>query len=183
MPSQLFSEAYLEAVASAPADSGSLIFHTLEISHPEVKDGGGNVVPLRFVSAVEDINAMLELGAPYNSGETVTFLAGQFTITPQSVGEDRTPTLGFSLPNTDKDLTNYIEIAMLHSRWMHVIYRVYLQANLGVGPEMDPPLALPVRSLTMNDTTITISAAADNLVNRKFPGLTYNAQTHPGLVR
>lgn len=181
MPIDLFTEAYKEACASAPSDN--IIYHTLEIVHPEVLDQSGHVVPIRFVRAYEDIEARIEATAEYNPGEMATFVAGQFTIVPQSVGEDRTPTLNFTLPNTDPQLVTFIELGMLKSRWMRVVYRPYLQNNLTAGPEMNPPLSLPVRSLEINESVITLSAAADNLVNRKFPNKTFNAQTHPGLVR
>jgi hypothetical protein len=62
-----------------------------------------------------------------------------------------------------------------------VIYRAFLSSDLS-GPENDPPLTLTIKSISADVFRIRAVAGFDDLANRRFPALEYEASTFPGLI-
>lgn len=60
MPNDVLQQAIMEAYASSPSDV--LIYHTLEIKHPDFIDDNGNPITIFLVQGFHNITAKLETG-------------------------------------------------------------------------------------------------------------------------
>ena len=72
MPNDVLQQAIMEAYASSPSDV--LIYHTLEIKHPDFIDDNGNPITIFLVQGFHNITAKLE------TGKNVEFQAMCFNI-------------------------------------------------------------------------------------------------------
>ena len=60
MPNDVLQQAIMEAYASSPSDV--LIYHTLEIKHPDFMDDNRNPITIFLVQGFHNITAKLETG-------------------------------------------------------------------------------------------------------------------------
>lgn len=173
MPDSTLSQAIKEAYASAP--NTSVAYHTLEIYHPSF------TTPIRVVRDFVDLSARLESTAPRDASTYVTFVGYAFDIVLPEVSSTGVPSLQITIDNVARDIMANLELAVTTSTPITVIYRLFLSTDL-TGPQNNPPMALTIISISADVFKITATATFGDLVNKRFPSVTYNIETFPGLV-
>jgi hypothetical protein len=161
------TDAIKEAWAMAPSDV--VYIETIEISHPNID------APLRFVAGYENIEADLEDG-----GGTVTFEAGAFKMTLPNAGKDGIQSLQLAVDNVDRRIGEFCRLAAEFEEPVQVTYRPYLSTDLTT-PQMDPPLILFLREVSVNDFQVSGRATFADIVNKKFPSQLYTRKRFPSL--
>jgi hypothetical protein len=174
MPDATLSDAIKEAYASAPSDT--IIYHTLEIWHPNFS------VPIRVVRDRVDLTAKLEAGAPRNAGTMQTFVGFAFDIVPPDVTASAAPQCTIEMDNVSREILAQIEASLSSHEPITVIYRAFLSSHLNDGPENDPPMTLTVLSISATVFRIRATCGFGDLANRRFPSKDYTASVFPGLV-
>jgi hypothetical protein len=174
MPDSTLSEAIKEAYAAAPSDE--VLYHTLEIWHSNFTQ------PIYVVRDHADLTATIEASAARNAGLPVTFVAFAFNIVPPEVNRGGAPQCVIEIDNVSREILAAVESAMGSTESIIVIYRAYLSSDLASGPENDPPLELTILSITADPFKVRAQCGFINLLNLKFPRLTYSAETFPGLM-
>jgi len=173
MTDTTLSLALKEAYASAP--SNLVIYHTLELFHPSFS------APIRVVRDYDNLVARLEVTAPNNPGEQVTFIAFNFDFTKPEVSSQGVPQITITMDNVDRSIVANIEQALTTTDLVTLVYREYISTDL-TAPQNNPPLTMNVIGITADVFTVTAIASFPNLMNRRFPSTGYDAQTFPGLV-
>ena len=173
MPDSTLSQAIKEAYASAP--NTSVVYHTLEIYHPSF------VTPIRVVRDFVDLTATLEATAPRDAGQPVLFVGYAFDVVLPEVSSTGVPSLQITIDNVARDIMAGLEAAVTTSTPITVIYRQFLSSDLS-GPQNNPPMALTIISIAADVFKVTATATFGDLVNKRFPSVTYNIETFPGLV-
>ena len=175
MPDPALSAAIKEAYASAPVSD--VIYHTLELWHPAFTQ------PIRVVRDRAALDARLETTAARDAGEIVTFVAFAFDILPPEQTAVGTPQCVIEIDNVSREIVEQLDLAVTQPDPIVAIYRQYLSGDLTSGPENDPPLELNLITVTADVFRVRATAGFPNLLNRKFPGLTYDLDTFPGLAQ
>lgn len=173
MPDSTLSQAIKEAYASAP--NTSVAYHTLEIYHLSF------TTPIRVVRDFVDLSARLESTAPRDASTYVTFVGYAFDIVLPEVSSTGVPSLQITIDNVSRDIMANLELAVTTSTPITVIYRLFLSTDL-TGPQNNPPMALTIISISADVFKVTATATFGDLVNKRFPSVTYNIETFPGLV-
>lgn len=173
MPDSTLSQALREAYASVPAEE--IVFHTLELWHPDFTQ------PVRVVRDFQDLQARLEPAAPRQPGALVDFVAFAFDAGLPEVSPDASPTLTLEMDNAGPELMTQIERAATSVQPVEVIYRQYLASALEA-PQNDPPLTLQVLSIRATPLRVTVRCGFADLANRRFPARNYSAAEFPGLI-
>lgn len=163
MPVQ--NEALLEAYASCPPSSR--VYFTLEIWQSSFD------VPARIVANVgDDMEFGLEAGAPFNGGETVTFLACPFSAGYPEQREGQPPSTKVKIDNVNRELVPKIRAALGVRQYISIFYREYL------GSDLTEPAYGPVEFILSNvqmvGASLTGTAVVKNLQNKRFPRLNKN---------
>lgn len=173
MPDPTLEDALKEAYATAPA--GEVILHTLEFRHPDFTE------PLRVVRDKADLQATLEVGAPENGGEEVTFIQFAFDLELPDVTNGSTPELLLTMDNINQDILTYIDMAANSQDLIEVTYRPYLLTDTSA-PQMNPPLTMTVKDIEADIFRITARCGFGNFANKPFPSKVYDLQRFPGLL-
>ena len=84
---------------------------------------------------------------------------------------------------SSREIVEQLDLAVTQPDPIVAIYRQYLSSDLTSGPENDPPLELNLITVTADVFRVRATAGFPNLLNRKFPGLTYDLDTFPGLAQ
>lgn len=174
MPDATLTAAIREAYASAPSDS--IIYHTLEIWHPNFS------VPIRVVRDRADLTAKLEASAPRNAGTLQTFVGFAFDIVPPDATFSAVPQCTIEMDNVSREILSQIEASLGSQEPITVIYRAFLSSNLAVGPENDPPLTLTVLAISATVFRLRATCGFGDLANKRFPSKDYTAAVFPGLI-
>ncbi len=180
MPNPTLSEALREAYAVAPADV--VILHTLELRHPSFFDDEGLPIAIRVVRDNADLTARLEVGAPLNAGEMVTFIAMGFDLELPAVDTAPVPEISITLDNVSREIVRHLDGAAESQDVIEVTYRPYLSTDLE-GPQMEPPITLVLTEVSADVFRVTGRARMLDVGNKAFPAETYSATTFPGLTR
>lgn len=161
------SEAYAEAVASAPVDQ--VIINTYEITHPTFEDR------ILIVNDFQPFQATLE------TGEEVEFQPCPVLVTsPEQSENGASPSINVQIDGVSGILAERLDAAMLTSDKIGIIERVYVSTDTSA-PATIPPLSLVLQDVEVNETSVTGTAAYDDPVNRGFPSKDYNIREYPGL--
>lgn len=163
------TEAIKEAYAMAPTNVA--ILETIEISHPNISG------ELRFVSGYENIEANLEASA---GGGLVTFEAGAFKVTLPAAGKDGIQSIELALDNVDRRIGEFCRMAAEFETPVQILYRPYLSNDL-TAPQMDPPLLLFLREVSITEFQVSGRATFADIVNKKFPSQLYTRKRFPSL--
>lgn len=173
MPDTTLSQAIKEAYASAPA--GVIIHHTLEFRHSAFSS------PIRVVRDFQNLDATLEATAPLNPGQQVLFVGFAFDLSKPEMSAAGVPQITIEIDNVDRAIVANVEAAMTTTEMVQVTYREYLSTDLS-RPQNDPALTMTVMSISATALRVTAVAGFPDLMNRRFPGREYDAQTFPGLA-
>lgn len=174
MPDPTLSAAITEAYASAP--SGQVIYHTLELWHPVFS------VPIRVVRDYTSIDARIEAGAARDASAIVTFVGYAFDVIPPDQSTSALPQCTIEIDNVSRDILAQIDLAVLSTGPITVIYRAYLSNDLTIGPENLPPLEMTITQISASPLSIKATAGFTNLLDLSFPGLDYELTTFIGLL-
>lgn len=175
---------YSEAIAEAYASQGDdqPVIDTLEFHHPTFVDDFGQRTAARVAQGFQDWTLKLEDSAPINAGEFVLFRGVPFTFTQPSFAEDEVPSCTFSISNVSRELTKYLELAILKTEPILMYYRPYLQSDPS-GPQIDPVYIMTLTAAKAGVTQITGTATLSDVYNWPFPYQKYTPSRFPGLVR
>lgn len=179
MTDTTLSEALKEAYASAPTDT--IIYPTLELYHSAFIDNNGNPAPIRVVRDYDNLTARLEINAPRNGGEYVTFIGFNFDFTKPESGYDTIPQITITIDNVDRSILANIEKTLGTFEQIKLIYREFISTNLNT-PQNNPPLEMTIINITADLYKITATAGFPNLMNKKFPTVEYNTEVFTGLL-
>lgn len=159
------NEALLEAYASCPPSAR--IYYTLEIWQSSF------AAPARVVANVgSDMSFGIEVGAPRDSGATVTFTAVPFTATYPEQREGQPPTSNIKIDNVNRELVPQIRAALGIREYISVLYREYLGSDL-TEPAYGP-VEFELKNVQMVGASLTGTVMVKNLQNKRFPRLTKN---------
>lgn len=173
-------QAIKEAYASAPVDE--VIVSTLELIHPSFVDDQGNPTAARVANSYQDYTFGLEATAPRNAGEMVLFQRCAFSLTLPQWSEGAAPELQLKIDNVSREITRYLEQAIVQLTPILVIYRPYLASDPTL-PQMDPPFIFSLSKVQVDTFQITGTANTNDVHNWPFPNEKYDPARFPGLVR
>ncbi|WP_407122743.1 DUF1833 family protein [Bradyrhizobium sp. STM 3561] len=159
------SEALQEAYASCPPSAR--VYYTLEIWQSSFDE------PARIVANVgDDMEFGIEIGAPRNSGETVTFIACPFEADYPEQREGQPPSTTIKIDNVNRELIPKIRAAQGVREYITVLYREYLGSDLN-----EPaygPVEFELRGVKVVGASMSGTVVVKNLQNKRFPRITKN---------
>nr|DAH82772.1 MAG TPA: protein of unknown function (DUF1833) [Caudoviricetes sp.] len=159
------NEALLEAYASCPPSAR--VYCTLEIWQPSFD------APARIVANVgDDMSFGLEVGAPFDGGQTVKFLACPFSAGYPEQREGQPPTTQVKIDNVNRELVPKIRAALGVRAYIQIYYREYLGSDL-TEPAYGP-VGFILTNVQMVGASLTGTAVVKNLQNKRFPRLNKN---------
>ncbi|UPT99379.1 DUF1833 domain-containing protein [Bradyrhizobium barranii subsp. apii] len=159
------NEALLEAYASCPPSAR--VYYTLEIWQSSFDE------PARVVANVgDDVDFGIEIGAPRNGGETVTFIACPFEAKYPEQREGQPPSTTITIDNVGRELVPKIRAAQGVREYISVLYREYLNSDL-TEPAYGP-VEFELREVKMVGTSLSGTVVVKNLQNKRFPRITKN---------
>ena len=162
------SEAYAEAVASAPADQ--VVLYTYEITHST------------FPERILIVNDYQPFSAKLENGEDVDFVPCPVLVTaPEQSENGASPSIDVQIDGVSGILAERLDAALGTYEKIGIVERVYV-SNDPSAPAVMPPLALTLRDVEVNETTVKASAAYDDPVNKGFPAKDYSIREYPGLT-
>lgn len=170
-----FSDAYTEALATAPRDV--VLYDTFEFHHATFAE------PARIAKGWDTIDARLEAGAPANGGEVVTWQAVPIEVSLPTSQHEALPRLRLEIHDASRLLMDPIEAAIADPQPLRVIYRPFMSSRLLQGPELLPPPDFYLSDIDIDSRVVSGRASLGDLLNRSFPRRTYTAADFPGLVR
>lgn len=176
----VYSEAMQEAYASSPIDEQVLI--TLEMHHPTFINDIGERTAIRVVRAFEDHDLRLENTAPLNAGQIVTFQKCSFELTEPGYEEGKVPTLPIAIDGVSREITGYLEQAIVSLVPITVYFRPYLLSDPS-GPGLDPPYRFTLTDVTVDIFRVSGQCNLNDVHNWPFPANKYTRERFPGLAR
>jgi hypothetical protein len=166
MPSAEYTAAVKEAFASAP--SNVVVLDTLEISHPDLG------ATLYLVKNRENLTLSLEDSSSHE------FEGVGFRMSLPPAGENGIQDLSLAIDNTDRRITDLINVIKASKVPAEVKYRPYLSSDL-LHPQTNVPLILYLRNVTLSVFEATGRASFADIINRKFPRENYTRDRFPSL--
>jgi hypothetical protein len=103
-----------------------------------------------------------------------------FRFTLPAAGENGLQELNLSIDNTDRRITDFINLVKGTNVAVVVKYRPYLSTDLTV-PRMNPPLTLFLRDVSIDALEMSAKATFADILNRKFPSELYTRERFPSL--
>ena len=166
MPNQALTEALKEAYALAPTEI--VILHTLQLSHPSLTED------LFLVQDIVEHDFTLE----DLSIETFEPVGFRFALPP--IGDQGLQELTISIDNTDRRITDFVNTIKGQPGTTEVRYRPYLSNDLTT-PQMDPPLLLFLKELSITAVQIQGRATFADIINKRYPSEWYTRERFPSL--
>lgn len=180
MPDTTLSEALKEAYASAPSDV--ILLHTLELRHPAFKGEHGNPTAIRVVRDHVSHKCVLEETAPLEPGQEVEFVAMAFDLELPPVNTTPLPEITVTLDNVNREIMDYLDLAVEGQDMIEMTYRPYLSDDLSC-PQMNPPINLVITNIVTDVFKITATARMMDIGNKSFPSENYTTKNYAGLTR
>lgn len=166
MSNAALTAAIKEAYACAP--SNEAVLETLVIEHPDVG------TPIYLVKNRENLTFTLE------DLSEVEFTGAAFRLALPPSGENGLQDLTLSFDNVGDELRDFINTVKASVDPVTITYRPYLSSDLTT-PQMDPPLTLWLRDITMNVFEASGRASFAEVINKKFPADFYTRRRFPSL--
>jgi len=121
--------------------------------------------------------------------DAVDYQPFSFDFKLADISDDGVSEIIITMDNVSGDIEANIELAVGSSDHITVTYRPYLfdldtgtQPVGATGCQMNPPLAMKVKSINANVFQISMRASFNDIVNRPFPPNVYTVEKFPGLV-
>jgi hypothetical protein len=164
------NEALLDAIkeAYALAPASKYVIHTLEVRQTGVQPTVYLAQSPRAITALDEL------------GNSRTFEPSGFQFTLPPVTEEGFPTLNVAIDNTDRRVSDFIKTAADSDVEVELWYRPYLSDDL-TQPQMDPPIVLYLKEVSISANQVTGRATFMDLVNKKFPSDLYARDRFPTL--
>lgn len=159
-------DAIKEAFAIAP--SNKVILYTLEIRQEGVQD------PIFLVRSLRSIDAYDENGV-LHTFEPIGF---DFSLPPST--DEGYQHLNIAIDNVGRRVIDFIEAAKASVEPVQIIFRPYMSDDLS-SPQMDPPLVLYLKDVTITAAQVVGRATFADIVNKKFPSQLYIRERFPSL--
>lgn len=176
-----WTTAWEEAAASAPSNIIDLV--AIELNHSAFVDENNDRVSIRAVSDLEDRSLLIENGAPYNAGTSVTFLAIPFRFLWPGVTENTVPEIEVKIDNVGREIMPYLKGASQTNEPIQMIVRAYsLNTDTGGTTATIDPFYMYLRSVAVNDTEVSGKASPGDIANKRAMRLVYDIQTYPALT-
>lgn len=157
-----------EVLKRVYASGGSeMILLTLEIKAPSF------VEPICLVQGFQD----WALGT--EDGRTLLFRGAPFSYSRQKNDNSGKNTLRFAIDNISGEAQEYIELAINNREKITVIAREYLDSDLSAPQRA--PVYMEVQDARINGSAVQIDCGQYNILNTRWPRLTYNTEFAPGL--
>jgi Domain of unknown function (DUF1833) len=170
MPTTGTTAALARVRASAPA--GVDIWETLTLEHSNWP------VPYYLTNAPAAFTATLE------SGPAVTFQPFPFAVVLPTVDGAGQQDLQVTLTNADPAIADAVQRAHVDpTQRITATYRVFLSTLGSTQTPQSAPLRLSFDSIQITEEAVTGIAGRSDVLNRRFPGVWYDAKTFPGLDR
>ncbi len=155
-----FTQAYKEALASAPTDVTTI--DTIDMDHPTFPQ------PLYFARSEKDI----ELGGQ-------TYLGRQFKFKPPEISSKSNSSLHLTIGDIRRQTIRFVDAAVKTTDPITVLFQSWI---LGVsGPQAGFITALESNNITLKNNKMVLSAGYPDLVNLKLPKIVYTTEEFPGL--
>jgi hypothetical protein len=149
---------------------------TIELSHSAF-----NPTVHRLVAGKDSITATLEATAPYNAGETVSFLNAVFDFSRPEGGVKGRQDLTCTIKGASVDIVEQLELQANANREPIMIrWRAFRSDDLSA--PVGDVLSMPVINPKVKADTVTFTGEFADLINKQFPSIFYKTETHPGLV-
>lgn len=149
---------------------------TLELSHSAF-----NPTVHRLVAGNENITATLEANAPYNAGETVTFLKAGFDVSRPEEGVKGRQDLTCTIFGASVDIVEQLELQAAANREpIKLRFRAFRSDDLSA--PVGDPISMTVLNPKVQADKVSFQAVFADLINKQFPSIFYKLETHPGLV-
>lgn len=175
--SEALAEAYAHDISSVPA------LTTISLYHAAFEDEYGRRTAVYAVQDYEPLEATIEIDATtFDAGSTVIFqpVAFEFTRPPESDSQ-QAPSVQLKVDGVAKHLMPHLKAASQSQTPILMVVRTYM-ANDTSEPHEKPPMRLILRNVSCDKTSVTATASYADLINQKFPRVTYTRENHPGLV-
>lgn len=182
----IWSEAFLEAVASAPADE--IIISTLELIHPAFVDEEDNPESLRAVLDDRDWTLELEPNAPLHGGDEVLFEKLAIRVTLPEQTENNLGSAKIAMDNVPRKYIKQLEQATSIRANATLIYREWIGVHdpeTGVTTVSGPPDFIignmTIQVVEITDLRIEATARFQDLLNQGFPLRKFTREEWPAL--
>ena len=167
MPNPTLEDAIKEAYAIAPTQK--TLVHTLEVRQEAVQ------------TTVYLVQSRRQIIAKDETGVNRTFEPCGFQFTLPPVTEEGYQFLNVAIDNINRRVTTFVEIAKSSPVPVQLIYRPFLSDDLLGGPQMNPPLRLYLKDVSVTAMQVTGRATFLDLVNKIFPSELYTRDRFPTL--
>jgi len=155
-----FTQAYKEALASAPTDVTTI--DTLVLNHSTFP------TPLYFARAEYDIT----LGGKVYTGR-------QFSYKLPELSSKSNSGLSITITKIGRQTIRFIDAAVITLEPITVLFQSWIE---GVsGPQAGFDSVLESNSVSLKNNDVTISAGYPDLVNLKVPRIVYTTEEFPGI--
>lgn len=155
-----------EAFAIAPTTR--VILYTLEIRQTGVQN------PIFLVKSLRAIEAKDENGVTH-AFEPIGF---KFSLPPST--EEGFQSLNIAIDNIGRRVVDFIEAAKGTDTPIEIYLRPYASDDLNT-PQMNPPLLLYLKDVSITATEVVVRATFADIVNKKYPSELYIRERFPSL--
>jgi hypothetical protein len=159
------------------------MLETIELWHPSMASS------VRLVVDEVNLIATLEIDAPRNPGETVTFKACYMVIEkPEESDKAATPEVTIRIDNVSGDIADVLDTARessdpsIRDATWQLIERVYASDD-ATGPAVLPTFKLTPIRVAMQGASALVTAAYRPSVNTSIPAITFTPEKYPGLLQ
>ncbi len=170
------TQAWREAAVTVPKDD--VMLATLELHHPAFIEEGEQVA-VRVVRNTVDLDLRLEVGAPLQSGQTVSWTAMPFEIDFPRIGA-----IGVECPlrldNVGREVARYLAAATSLNAPLLVIFRGYLASDPDTVAQ--GPFRLQLRNVRRKGPSLTGSLVVASPGDLKFLRRVYDMVSFPALM-
>jgi len=155
-----FTEAYKEALASAPTDITTI--DTIEVSHP--------LFPSSFYFARSERDETFD-------GQV--YIGKQFSYKFPQVSERSNASLDITISRVPLSSLKFIDLAAQSLDPISVLFKSWIICV--AGPQAQYEAALESNGISLNNSDLVISAGYPDMVNLKVPTMVYTTELFPGI--
>jgi hypothetical protein len=167
------------AINMASDDKTDVAMETLELHHPAFVEDGQQIA-VRAVNQLKDKVLTLDLGAPLQPGQAVTFTAIPFLFDFPSFEEGRAPEATVTVDNIGREIDKYLDAAETMYTELVCIYRVYMSSDpttVAFGP-----FRFVMREVDTKGASVSGSVTVANAQNLKFLRRLYTSDQFSSLL-